>query len=104
MMFCSYCGKKVSDNAFFCSECGVKTSKGVKDRIPYPRSNWEKELEQAFTKAGKNLEEAFEVAQENIRKSWINMTSQKKGIKCPSCSSNNPEDSKFCYNCGKEIK
>ena len=104
MMFCSNCGKKVLDNAFFCSECGVKTSKGVKDRISYPSSNLENELKQAFTKVGKTLEEAFKVAQENIRKSRINVTSPKKGIKCPSCSSTNPEDSKFCYDCGKEIK
>jgi len=102
MVYCSKCGSKLSDDSNFCLKCGVRTKKGIKEGVsPHwaYRSNWEQEIEDALSKAAKNVEEAFNAARENIRRS-IN----KKPIVCPKCKEENSSYHKFCYKCGTKFK
>ena len=107
MVFCSNCGKKLSDDDQFCSSCGARTNKGVQTGATMPA---EEELKEAFAKmaqemsaafatAAKEMQKAFKTAKESIEKS-----SGKSPVVCSHCGQENPSGSSFCYKCGKKLK
>ena len=58
MVYCSNCGEKIPDDAYFCPKCGTKTPKGKASNVTYPSD----ELRDAFYKVGIELERAFTMA------------------------------------------
>ncbi len=106
MVYCSKCGKKLPEDAYFCPACGAVTSEGVKagartasDELRDAFSKMSKELEKAFEVASREVREAFERARENIRQS-----NQDKTAVCASCGEKNAVTSSFCRKCGKKLK
>lgn len=39
MVFCSKCGEKLPENAYFCSRCGMRTKKGQEAKVSPPRED-----------------------------------------------------------------
>jgi uncharacterized membrane protein YvbJ len=108
MPYCSKCGAKIIEDAYFCPNCGTKTQKGADAKVKYPSD----EMREAFTKAGMELEKAFTIAAREMhnafQKSRENMdqkpkTEQKATVTCQSCSAINEADAVFCRNCGNKI-
>ena len=68
MVYCSNCGEKIDDDAYFCPKCGTKTPKGKASKATYPSD----ELRDAFYQVGIELEKAFTMAaketQQHLRK------------------------------------
>lgn len=73
------------------------TSEGVKAGISSPHT-WDKEVGKTFSKIAKDVGNVVDKARENIRKSI-----KQDPISCKNCGENSIYQSKFCYNCGKEL-
>ncbi len=105
MTYCSNCGEKIPDDAFFCPKCGHRTPAGFKANVGAPseeiREAFNKvsvELEKAFNIAAKEVHQAFKQARTNIQK-----TANKEPVVCPNCGANNPGDATYCHKCGKKL-
>jgi ribosomal protein L40E len=93
MVYCSNCGAKLSEEAYFCPKCGVKTQIGVQAKAAYPSE----ELREAFTRAGLELEKAFTIAAREthaaLKKATQNIqqkpTPQESKV-CTVCETKNP--------------
>ena len=55
-------------------------------------------MEKAFTIAAKELQEAVQVARNNIQK-----TIYKEPVVCPNCGEKNPANAAYCFKCGKNL-
>jgi uncharacterized membrane protein YvbJ len=106
MTYCSNCGARIEDNAYFCPNCGTKTDKGKAAKAVYPAD----ELRDAFYQVGIELERAFNIAAhethsaiQRARENIQQKTTQQQNITCPKCSTKNPYGSIFCHNCGTKI-
>jgi predicted amidophosphoribosyltransferase len=106
VVFCSNCGEKLPENAYFCPRCGVRTEKGLEAGMSTP---WEdlreafakmgEEIEKAFSVAGKEMEQAFKTARGKIRE-----VTSREPVACPHCGEKNVVSANFCSNCGKKLK
>lgn len=106
MGYCSNCGERLSEDAFFCQKCGTKTAKGIEANVSGPSdelkvafANMSRELEKAFSAAAKEINVAFQTASESIQKSL-----HKEQVVCSNCGEKNPNSAVFCYNCGRRIR
>ena len=106
MVFCSKCGEKLPEDAYFCSRCGVRTKKGLEAGIRVPIddlrdafSDVGQEMEKAFAKAAKEIQRAFRTARENIRQPAVN-----EQIICAHCKQANLSDASFCSGCGRKLE
>jgi ribosomal protein L40E len=108
MVYCSKCGEKIPDDAYFCPKCGTKTLQGKAANAAYPSD----ELRDAFYKVGIELERAFNIAAREthaaIKRASESMqqksaAAQQETVACPSCGIKNPYGSIFCNNCGTRI-
>jgi len=109
MVYCSNCGEKIPDDAYFCPKCGIKTPKGKASNMAYPSD----ELRDAFYKVGIELERAFTIAahetHQAIKKASENMqqktpTNPKETIVCSRCGTKNVSGAVFCHNCGAKVE
>ncbi len=108
MVYCSNCGGKTPDNAYFCPKCGTKTPKGKASNVNYPsdelRDAFYKvgiELERAFTTAAHETHQAFKKATENIQEKTA--SNGKQNILCSNCGSKNAPGAVFRSNCGTKL-
>jgi len=106
LVYCSNCGEKIADDAYFCPKCGTKTDKGKAAKAVYPTD----ELRDAFYQVGIELERAFNIAAHEthsaIKRARPNMqqkTAQPELVVCPKCATKNPNGSIFCHNCGTRL-
>ncbi len=112
MVYCSNCGEKIDDEAYFCPKCGTKTPKGKAANAAYPSD----ELQDAFYRVGVELERAFSMAahethqailkaKRNFEKSNTSTTTTgaKSTVICPKCGTKNAYGSIFCNNCGARL-
>jgi len=108
MVYCSNCGEKIQDDAYFCPKCGTKTPKGKASNAAYPSD----ELRDAFYKVGIELERAFSMAAHEthaaIKKASDNMqqktASNTEGtVVCTSCGTKNVSGAVFCHSCGAKV-
>jgi ribosomal protein L40E len=106
MVYCSNCGEKTSDEAYFCPKCGTKTLKGKAANAAYPND----ELRDAFYKVGVELERAFNIAAhethaaiKRANDSMQQKSAVKEGVVCPVCKTKNPYGSVFCHSCGVKL-
>jgi uncharacterized membrane protein YvbJ len=107
MVYCSNCGEKTPDDAYFCPKCGTKTPKGKASNAPYPSD----ELRDTFYQVGIELERAFNIAahetHQAIQKARANIQQKpvpvQETVICPSCGTKNLSSSIFCNNCGIKI-
>jgi len=106
LVYCSKCGEKIPDDAYFCPKCGTKTKKGKAANAAYPTD----ELRDAFYKVGIELERAFTIAAHEthsaIQRAGKNMqqkSAQRENVVCPNCKTKNPYGSIFCHSCGTRI-
>ena len=112
MVYCSNCGEKIDDNAYFCPKCGTKTPAGKASKASYPAD----ELRDAFYKVGIELRtriqywqhmkrmHAFKKASENMQqKTSSNSANTQGSVVCPSCGANNVSGSVFCRSCGAKV-
>jgi uncharacterized membrane protein YvbJ len=106
MLFCSRCGKKLSEDDYFCSGCGARTKKGLEagahapaDDLREAFSTMGQEMEKAFTTAAKEIQRAFKTAKENIRQSTTS-----EPIICSHCKQANSGEADFCIKCGEKLK
>jgi len=109
MVYCSNCGEKIPDDAYFCPKCGTKTPKGKASNMAYPSD----ELRDAFYKVGIELERAFTIAahetHQAIKKASENMqqktaTNPKETIVCSRCGTKNVSGAVFCHSCGAKVE
>jgi len=106
MTFCSNCGEKLPENAYFCPRCGARTIEGAEAGMATP---WE-DLREAFSKMGTEIEKAFSVAGKEMEKAFktardkIKVATSREPIACPHCGEKNSADAKFCYKCGKKMR
>jgi uncharacterized membrane protein YvbJ len=112
MVYCSHCGAKIDDDAFFCAKCGTKTVAGKSAKAAYPSDELQDvfyqvgtELEKAFTIAAHETHEAFKKVNQNFQQknSAQQATSSQAFSTCPKCSIQNPVGSVFCHNCGARL-
>jgi predicted RNA-binding Zn-ribbon protein involved in translation (DUF1610 family) len=111
MVYCSNCGSKIDDEAFFCPKCGTKTVKRKAATASYPSDELRAafyqvgvELEQAFTTAAKEMHSAFKKVSEDMRQKPAAKTeSAAATVTCSSCGTKNPTGSVFCNNCGNRL-
>ncbi|XHH09601.1 MAG: zinc-ribbon domain-containing protein [Candidatus Bathyarchaeia archaeon] len=117
MTFCSHCGIKLSEEAYFCPNCGTKTQKGEKEKVKYPTDG----LREAFNQAGVEIEKAFTIAAYEMGKAFQNIKEEfqntQKGstqqnqqtspppstVTCKNCATINEHDAVFCRNCGNKL-
>jgi uncharacterized membrane protein YvbJ len=105
MVYCSNCGEKIADDAYFCPKCGIKTLKGKEANVTYPAD----ELRDAFYKVGIELERAFSIAAREtnsaIKKASANIQQKPAAqeITCPNCGTKNASGSIFCRSCGTKL-
>jgi predicted amidophosphoribosyltransferase len=97
-VFCSNCREELPEDAYFCLKCGVMTNIGVEAGVSYPW-NWEKEMEKTLSTVAREMEKTFKTVKESIRKSM-----RRETVVCSNCKERNLYGSKYCYNCGKELK
>jgi uncharacterized membrane protein YvbJ len=99
--YCSKCGEKIPDDAYFCPKCGTKTEKGKASNVSYPSD----ELRDAFYKVGIELERAFNIAARETHAAFkrADKNMKEKSVVCPNCKTKNPHGSIFCHNCGTKI-
>jgi len=105
MVFCTKCGNKLSEDAYFCSRCGAKTQAGVQAGVASSSEEMREafgkmgeEMEKAFRTAAKEMERAFKTARDNVKKSTS--MPQKE---CPHCGEDNTGDAEHCTKCGKRL-
>jgi predicted amidophosphoribosyltransferase len=108
MVYCSKCGTKIEDNAFFCFNCGTKTQAGKAAKAMYPSEQLRDtfyqvglELEKAFTIAAKETQAAFKKVSENVQQKTA--SNSQETIICSSCGTKNISGSVYCHNCGKKV-
>ena len=108
MVYCSNCGSKIDDEAYFCPKCGAKTLKGKAAKANYPSDEIRDalyqvgiELEKAFTIAAKETQAAFRKVSENIQQK--NATAPQETVICSTCRTKNVTGAVFCHNCGGKI-
>jgi len=106
MAYCSSCGEKIPEDAFFCPKCGVKTVKGSEANVKYPID----EMREAFAKMGVELEKAFRTAAVEVhaafKKAAADMNqkaAEQKTTVCPKCNATNSVDAVFCRSCGGKL-
>lgn len=106
MTFCSGCGEKLPEDAYFCPKCGVRTTKGAEAGVHSPAED----LREAFSKMGQEMEKAFTIAVEEMRKAFktardnVRQSNRGQSIVCTSCGEKNPGHASFCTKCGKELE
>ena len=105
MVFCSNCGEKLPENAYFCPRCGGRTRKGVEAGISTPLedlkdalSKMGEEIEKALTIVGRETKKALKTAREEIREA-----TSRQPIVCSHCGKKNFAGARFCYECGKKL-
>jgi ribosomal protein L40E len=111
MVYCSNCGEKIDDNAYFCPKCGTKTSAGKASNAAYPvdelRDAFYKvgiELERAFNIAARETQAAFKKASENMHQKTVsNYDTPQGSVVCTSCGANNISGAVFCHSCGTKV-
>jgi len=105
MGFCSKCGEKVPEDAYFCSRCGARTVKGTEAGVSTPAE----ELRDAFSRAGEEMVKAFKIAAKEMQEAFkttrgsIQESTSAKPIACRHCGGKNRADSSFCQECGKKL-
>ena len=106
MAYCSNCGEKIADDAYFCPKCGTKTSAGKAAKAAYPAD----ELRDAFYQVGIELEKAFNIAArethsaiQRARENWQQKPPKQQSIICSKCATKNTFGSIFCCNCGTKL-
>ena len=106
MSYCSNCGSKLPEDAYFCPICGTKTQKGAEANAKYPSD----EMREAFTKMGIELEKAFNTAAREMhsafqraRKNMNQKPSEQIFVVCPNCGAKNQSGAIFCRNCGNKL-
>jgi hypothetical protein len=108
MVYCSNCGEKTPDGAYFCPKCGTKTPVGKLSKATYPADELRDafyqvgvELERAFTIAARETQNAFKKVSEDIQKKT---PSNNQGtIECTSCGNKNVSGAAFCHSCGAKV-
>jgi hypothetical protein len=111
MVYCSNCGTKLDDEAYFCFKCGTKTQAGKTAKAMYPSDELRDafyqvgmELEKAFTMAARETQSAFKKVSENMQQKTTSNNSQGTGtVVCSSCGVKNVSGAVFCYNCGGKV-
>ncbi len=100
LAYCSKCGEKLSEDAYFCSKCGAKTQKGIEANVPTPAD----ELKEAFTRVGTEMEKAFLIvakeAHNAFQKAKENVQQAQQPVQCSSCQASIPPNSVYCPKCG----
>jgi ribosomal protein L40E len=108
MVYCSNCGTKLDDDAYFCFKCGTKTLAGKSAKAMYPSDELRDafyqvglELEKAFTLAAKETQAAFKKVSENVQQKPASSPQGK--VICTSCGSKNVSGAVFCHSCGAKV-
>ncbi|MCL5949357.1 MAG: zinc-ribbon domain-containing protein [Candidatus Bathyarchaeota archaeon] len=112
MVYCSNCGTKIDDEAYFCFKCGTKTQAGKTAKAMYPSDELRDafyqvglELEKAFTLAARETQAAFKKVSENMQQktSSTQQTPVQNTVACTSCGTKNVSGAVFCSNCGIKV-
>ena len=112
MVYCSNCGTKINDEAYFCFKCGTKTQAGKTAKAMYPSDELRDafyqvgvELEKAFTMAARETQSAFKKVSENMQQktTTTQQTTGQNATVCTSCGTKNVSGAAFCYSCGKKV-
>jgi predicted amidophosphoribosyltransferase len=102
MLFCSKCGNELPENAYFCPNCGIKTAKGVEANVSIPYgevfSEMEKQLEKAFLMASEEVKKGFNKAREGVKRA-----TRREPLICPNCGAENSAGDVFCNKCGNKL-
>jgi ribosomal protein L40E len=106
LVYCSNCGAKIDDEAYFCPQCGTKTVKGKAANTSYPSDeirdafyNVGVELERAFTVAARETQAAFKKARDNMQQKNAAPSTSADGVVCPKCGTKNVPGADFCNKC-----
>jgi ribosomal protein L40E len=101
MAYCTKCGEKLSEEAYFCFKCGAKTQKGIEANVSSSADEMREafqrlgaEMEKAFLLVAKEAHTAFQKARDNAQK-----TSTQQAT-CSNCQANMPSNAVYCPKCG----
>jgi ribosomal protein L40E len=104
LSYCTRCGEKIADEAYFCSKCGTKTPKGKAANAVYPTDQLTDafysvglELEKAFSTAARETHAAIQRAKEDLRPKSV------QTVTCQKCTSKNASGAVYCNSCGARI-
>ncbi len=110
MGYCSNCGTKIDDEAYFCFKCGTKTQAGKTAKATYPSDELRDafyqvgmELEKAFTIAAKETQSAFKKVSEEMQQKKSTPSNAQGPVVCSSCGAKNVSGAVFCNNCGTKV-
>jgi len=110
MVYCSNCGTKIDDEAYFCFKCGTKTQAGKTAKAMYPSDELRDafyqvglELEKAFTMAARETRSAFKKVSENMQQKTSTSSNSQGPVVCSSCGTKNVSGAVFCNSCGTKI-
>jgi Zn finger protein HypA/HybF involved in hydrogenase expression len=100
LVYCTKCGEKLAEDAYFCPKCGTKTQKGIDANVPTPAD----ELREAFSRVGVEMEKAFLVvakeAHNAFQKAKENIQQAQQPTQCVSCQTSIAVNSVYCSKCG----
>jgi DNA topoisomerase VI subunit B len=89
----------------------MRTVIGVEANVPIPRQqSWEEELESAAERIGKEMEKAFTIAGRELEhavrriKNEVQKTPTKEFVKCANCDEHNQQGTNFCFKCGTKLQ
>ena len=108
MVYCSNCGTKLDDDAYFCFKCGTKTQTGKNAKAMYPADELRDafyqvglELEKAFTLAARETQAAFKKVSADLQQK--NVSNSQGTVVCSSCGTKNVSGAVFCHSCGAKV-
>lgn len=106
MAYCTNCGEKIEEEAYFCPKCGTKTARGKSANAVYPMSELREALNSVTTDLEKALNMAMRETHSAIQKAKENLQSkpaQSNAVICSKCSASSPSGSVFCNACGSKL-
>jgi len=106
MPYCTNCGEKIEDEAYFCPKCGTKTARGKSANAVYPMSELREALNSVTTELEKTLNMAMRETHSAIQKAKENLQTKSVHsgtVVCSKCSASSPSDSVYCNVCGAKI-
>ncbi len=104
MVFCTSCGRELSEDAYFCPKCGAVTQAGRKAGVASPLEDMRQTLWKMGEELGRVLRTTARQTQSALAKTSEEIRHRVESTsRCANCGNMNPFGSRFCSSCGKTL-